>query len=307
NMMVSVLKQFDLAPIDTLLVFEGMHSKSKRRLIESTYKEGEDKAPGNYVEFEKLRAKMQEVWLGLGAQCIDQDFVEGDDILAYLAQHTEQDLVIATGDRDLTVLNGTNKYGAKVLVACRDQPLGENPYGPWELQLIPLHKALVGDTGDKIKGVVGFGESKWFEFIRLYGEDGCFELLDLLKAGKLGPLHAQAEECKLIKMICDQEAQCLRSYRLGCLHPEWVNTTINPLRIKAGMVREAPEMPDERLAQWYQKKVLITALNLEAWKKSLLGYVQDSPFVTFDIETSTGEESDEWIDRQNKNADPDED
>src|SRR6185369_16240819 len=83
--------------------------------------------------------------------------------------------------------------------------------------------------------------------------------------------------------------------------------TINPLRIKAGMVREAPEMPDERLAQWYQKKVLITALNLEAWKKSLLGYVQDSPFVTFDIETSTGEESDEWIDRQNKNADPDED
>ena len=304
NMMCSALKQFQLAPIDAILVFEGMHSKTPRRRIEATYKEDDSRAPEAYQEFEALRSKMLDVWLALGATAMQQDYVEGDDVLAYLARETETDVVIATGDRDLTVLNGTNGYGAKIQVRYNSEPLGSNPYGPWDLRLIPVHKALVGDSGDKIKGVVGFGPGKWIDFLVTYGEEGAFEVQRLLEeTGRLGDLHTQTAECKLIKMMCDQEAQCYRSYLMGKLHPEWVNTMINPLQITAGMVKPAPTPRDERLQQWHQRTVLITGEEIDRWKKPLLALVQESSFVTFDIETSTGDESDDWIDRQSKSDD----
>ena len=126
NMVVAALKQFDLAPIDMIWVGEGMHSKAPRRRIESSYKEGDSHAPESYPEFEALRAKMLDTWLALGATAVQQDHVEGDDVLAYLAAHTEQDLVIATGDRDLTILNGRNAHGAAVFVRYNQEPVGKN-------------------------------------------------------------------------------------------------------------------------------------------------------------------------------------
>lgn len=307
NHMCSVLKQFDLAPIDVLLVFEGMHGKSKRRNIEATYKEGDSRAPEAYQEFESLRSKLQDTWLSLGSIALQQDYVEGDDILAYLARETEQDLVVASSDRDLTVLNGINSLGARVHVRCGDHQVGSNPYGPWDLRLIPVYKALVGDSGDCIKGVVGFGPQKWIDMIVLYGEEGLFELQRRLENDpNLGDMHAQVDECKLIKMICAQEAQCYRNYLLGRLHPEWVNSMINPLKITAGMVKAAPaQHRDERLQQWYQRKVLIDADNIEAWKKPLVELITEAPFVAFDVETSTSDESDEWVDRQSNSDEVD--
>lgn len=306
NHMVAALKQFDLAPIDMIMVFEGMHAKAPRQRIEPSYKEGDSRAPEAYQEFETLRAKMHEVWLALGATAIQQDYVEGDDILAFLAMESEQDLVIATGDRDLTVLNGQNKHGARVVVRYNQEPIGQNPYGAWDIRLIPVHKALVGDSGDKIKGVVGFGDTKWVDMLVAYGEEGLFQIQGLLETtGRLGDLHQQVDEDKLIKMICEQEAQCYRSYQLGRLHPEWCNTIINPLQITAGMVKEQPEYRDERLQQWYQRKVLITAENQVQWSQPILALVQEAPFVVFDIETSTSAESDEWVDRQSSSDEDD--
>jgi len=301
NMMTAALKQFDLAPVDMVLVFEGMHSKAPRRRIESSYKEGDSHAPESYPEFEALRAKMLDTWLALGATAVQQDHVEGDDVLAYLAAHTEQDLVIATGDRDLTILNGRNAHGATIRVRYNQEPIGQNPYGPWDLRLISVYKALVGDSGDKIKGVVGFGPKKWEEMLIAYGEEGLFEVDRLLReTGRLGDLHAQVEEDKNIKLICEQEAQCYRSFQLGLLHPEWVNTMVNPLQWKAGMVKDAPAQRDERLQQWHQRKTLVTAKTIEQWAEPLLALVQESPFVAFDIETSTPPESDDWLAEQSK-------
>lgn len=296
--MVASLKRFNLKPIDTILVFEGMHSKKMRQLFDTGYKEGDEKAPDNYKEFEKLRALLRQVWLDLGATAMQQDHVEGDDVLAWLARETEQDLVIRTGDGDLTVLNGVNAYGSKISVVKGDNEPGVNPYGPWDSKLITAYKALVGDTSDKIKGVVGFGKKSFEDLLINFGEDGVSYIQKLLEAGNLGPLHAQADEDKLVRMICDQEANAVKSYRCARLYPERVNLLHNPLQMQAGMVKGAPDIPDERLQHWYAGQTLVTAANYDQVVLQFKLWMQHTPFVTFDIETSTPDESDEWLARQ---------
>ena len=298
NMMVGALDQFGLAPIDAILVFEGMHSKQKRRAFDPIYKAGEDKAPENYAEFEKLREMMRNLWKGLGSTLMSQDFVEGDDVLAYLAREAEQDLVIATGDGDLTILHGTNAHGSKIIVRRNHDPLGQHPYGPWDRQLITLWKSLVGDTSDKIRGVEGFGEKSFEAMLLAYGEDGMHELLDLLAKSDLGPLYPQVGEDKLIKKIVEQEKNAVRSYRVARIYPEWVNTAQVPLVIEAGMVTPKPAQADERVAQHYGQTFLVTADNYQGFIEWMPRLLEASPFVTFDIETSTSDESDQWIEAQ---------
>lgn len=298
NMMTAALEQFNLAPIDAILVFEGMHSKQKRRAIDPGYKEGDEKNPENYVEFEKLRETMRSLWKGLGAALVQQDYVEGDDVLAYLAREAEQDLVIATGDGDLTILHGTNEHGSKIIVRRGHDPLGQHPYGPWDRKLITLYKALVGDTADKIRGVEGFGKKSFEALLIAYGEEGLLYIMSLLEAGNLGPIYPQVGEDKLIKMIVDQERNAVKSYRVAKLYPNWVNTAINPLQFEAGMVTPKPAQPDERLAKWYGQTFLVTAENYSRFMAWLPQIIAESPFATFDIETSTSEESDDWVANQ---------
>ena len=299
NYMVASLKRFQLRPIDTILVFEGMHSKKMRQLFDTGYKEGDEKAPDNYKEFEKLRALLRQTWLDLGATAMQQDYVEGDDVLAWLARESEQDLVIRTGDGDLTVLNGTNAFGSKIFVVKGDNEPGVNPFGPWDIKLITAYKALVGDTSDKIKGVVDFGKKSFEKLLIAFGEDGIGYIQQLLETGNLGPLHAQAGEDKLIRMICDQEANAIKSYRCARLYPERVNVLNNPIQMQAGMVKGAPdEIRDERLEQWYAESGLVTVENYDEVLKRIKRWEPLTPFFTFDIETSTPDESDEWLARQ---------
>jgi 5'-3' exonuclease len=296
NMMCAALHTFQCAPIDCLLIFEGMQSKKQRMMIDKEYKAGRDadRPAEAYVEFEKVRERVRKTWKDLGACAVSQPFVEGDDVLAWLARETEEDMVIATRDRDLTVLNQVNDYGATVQVLCGDHKIGENPYGPWDLKLLPLYKALVGDSSDNIKGVVGFGDGKWIDFLSKYGEDGALELLELLEQGALGPLHAQAEECKLIKLICSQEANAIKSYKCGRLYPDWVNTLKHQVEFSPGMV-SLEHQADERLQRWAGEAHLITADNFDFMTQAAERPLAASPELILDIETSTPPESDEWL------------
>jgi DNA polymerase I-like protein with 3'-5' exonuclease and polymerase domains/5'-3' exonuclease len=311
NMMVSPMSAYRITPINTLLVFEGMASKKPRLAIDPNYKAGRDKDRPKeaYDEFEKLRTQLRELWLSLGAQTLSQSFVEGDDILAWLAAETEEDLVIVSRDRDMVILDGVNKHGAKVTVVCGDHKPGENPYGPWDLKLLPVYKALVGDANDGIKGVVGFGDKKWIDFLVAYGEEGAFELMEMLEKGNLKDLAPLAEPdtsvtpplpgCKLCKKILEASADAIRCYRLGKLYPGWVNTFANPIEIKAGMVKPLPARPDERLKQWYGRSRLVTIDNQNEALKWMESKLLETAEVSLDIESSTPDESDEWLEAMN--------
>lgn len=311
SMLCKLLRETGHQPIDTILVFEGRSSKSRRMLIDSTYKGGgaQTRPPEAYEQFHLLRTRIGQVWRDLGATAMIQDLAEGDDTLAWLAREYPGELTIATYDGDLTVLNTeegqTNAYGGTCKVWI-DGNVGLNKYGSFEYRRTRIYKALVGDSSDGIKGCAGMGPETFFKLVECVGWDGIDELEAMLDAGDLGELHALAEEDsaqgKLLKKLVKSEESVIRAWKLVQLRPDWIDTMQHPLQWVAGKVALLPVDADERLADWYGSNYLITADNYQDALDTLAEYGSGSPFVAFDIETSTPPESDDWLASQD---DPD--
>ena len=299
NSIKAALDEFKLAPIDLIMVSEGMHSKSPRLSINSEYKATRAaRAPEHYKEYEELQRLVREAFKGLGAIEVSQPYVEGDDILAWLAANTEEDLVVMSNDGDLVQLHGTNAYGANVQVRTKGE-IGRNPYGDFDCKLITTYKALVGDTSDNIKGCKGFGTVAFLKFIQEFGEDGLQELQTMLETGSLRALEAMAEgdSSGILAKIFEQRQGVLNSYFLAKMYPEWVDTIDHALEWSPGMVLKAT---DERLKHWGAQQRLVTAGNYAEALKFFESKLGESPFVSFDIETSTPPESDDWLAAQGK-------
>jgi len=297
--MLDVLKQFRLQPINCILAFEGANSKSRRLLIDNGYKGGgaSSRPPQAYEEFTKLREMLKQTWKDLGAQTMWQDAAEGDDTLAWLAHNTEDDLVVATFDNDLTVLNMVNAYGAKVETWINEM-VGYNKYGPFDYDLVTTYKALVGDASDKIKGCPGFGPGAWESLRAQYGDDGVREIHTMLQGSHLGQLahFIQGPQDKLLQKILDNAPQVQTCFDLARVRPEWVNPMRVPIHWEPGMVRQLrPDDRDPRLKQWYGKTRLITADNFDAAIAWAMPHILASEDLGLDIEGSTPDESDEWL------------
>lgn len=302
NKIVGALNRFGLAPKDAIFVYEGRSAKKQRLMISPTYKakKPEDEKPVQFHEqLQLLQNKLQQTFHDLGSLGVQQDFVEADDMLAWLARNMEEDLVIVSGDGDMLALVGTNGYGAKIDVLFGDE-LSVNKYGPFPFDLIPVYKSLVGDSSDKIKGCPGFGEDKFLKFVAAYGEEGLYEILRLLESNSLSELAGNAEEDKVVKLIYTQRDETLKSYRLVKLRPEWVNTLMHPLRFTPGLALPKPEQPDERLAKWYATQYLVTGAKFDAAVAWARPFLERSDFIGLDIEASTPPESDDWLANQSK-------
>lgn len=295
NMMLEVMDTYKVTPIDCVLVFEGISSKSKRLLISSDYKAGrESRAPQAYESFEECKQMLLKAFLDMGATAVTQDYAEGDDTLAYLAEHSEVRFIVATYDGDMTKLNTKrNAYGAEV-EAWIGGLRGVNKYGNFAPHLVTAYKALVGD-GNEYPGCKGFGPGAFEKFLEAFGEDGLQQFQDMCERSSLDELHAM--EHPLIAKICASEEQVLMSYELAKLRPEWVNTLQHPLQIRAGMVAIKTGQEDDRLSKWYGNVWLVTAKEFAAASEFVKQHLNYSPYVTLDIETSTPDESDEWLAR----------
>lgn len=303
NHMIAELKQWRLTPEDAVLVFEGKDSKKRRCMIDPQYKakRDADKPPEAYEQFNLLKNKLKQTFRDLGAIAVSQDYVEGDDILAWLAQHTEQDAIVSTYDNDLVVLNQVNAYGAKIMVSVKGE-VALNKYGDFDLALVTLYKSLVGDSSDNVKGSPGFGPTAFMKLIATYGEDGAYELLDLLKQGQRDQLAvlAKSNGCKLLQKIVDTWEEVVKSYKVVLLHPEWVNTIRQQLTWEPGMVK--PECNDERLRQWRGQARLVTAENYDAALAFFQSKVGETKDFSIDFETTTPDESDDWLEQRGKNG-----
>ena len=300
NSLVAVLKECNCVPRDLVLVFEGKDSKRRRCMIEPTYKATRDSRPPEaYLVFNALKEKLGQVLRNLGATAVTQDGVEGDDVLAYLAAHAEEDAVVMSNDNDLIWMNGTNEYGGTTTVRINGVS-GVNKYGDFDFKLVTLYKALVGDSSDNIKGVKGFGPKAWMAVNIRYGDDGCAELERLVVTGNRDEVAVIAKEngCKFLDKVVDQWDAAVQSYRLAQLHPEWVNTIRMPLVWTPGVLRSGCD--DERLRRWAPQSRLVTADKFDVALAFLKSKVQETEFFTIDFETTTEMESDDWLESRGK-------
>ena len=138
--------------------FDGMDSRAQRRALYPEYKNTASRAKNKQdpTKYELLRQFKNEDLPKLGGIFIvEKPGVEADDIirsLVRLVAGPNVDIEIASNDGDLvdlTALDGVTQPQGKMAPCCSC---------PTE---IPLYKTLVGDTGDNIKGLKGFGDKAW--------------------------------------------------------------------------------------------------------------------------------------------------
>lgn len=295
NSLVATMQRYNATPIDLVFVREGMNSKFPRIAIYKDYKNKVDSRPAEaYTEFGKLREQICDTFRNLGSIVICQDNVEADDVIAWVAQNLREDMVIDTNDNDLSVLQGVNAHGYKITTYIGGEE-NVNKYGLFPAKYITLYKSMVGDASDKIKGIPGFGAAAWIEFHRRFGEDGMEYLTSLGEKQSLAELEEDAEKDKFIKKIYDERDEFIRSYKLAKLHPEWVQTMQNAVQFMPGMVGMLGPVTDERLKQWGAAKRLVTATNYEKALSFLKSKLEESPYFVVDLETSTSDDSDEWL------------
>jgi DNA polymerase I-like protein with 3'-5' exonuclease and polymerase domains/5'-3' exonuclease len=305
NSMVGYCTHYNIHPKDCIIVVEGAGNKVPRQAIYAGYKVSSGKPKEAYDVFVAVRDRVLDVWRGLGATAIRQDGCEADDVLGWLAKYSRNNLILASRDNDILVLNGTNEYGATIKTSGDNYREDHNPYGMFPMKFITVYKAMVGDSGDKIPGIPGFGPQAWIDFDREFGDAGLAEMERLAQLGNLNDLAMDATQHKGIHKIYVNSDSFLKCYALAKLHPEWVNQVNNPLIWMPGFPnpRNALALADERLRKWAPAMRLVTADNYDAavaWMKTKLA---ESPEYALDFETATPPESDDWLasrDAENK-------
>lgn len=296
NSLVAYHKRYNLAPRDAILVVEGANSKAPRLGILPTYKVGSSRPELAYTNWRAARDRLVETWRNMGAIMVKQDNAEADDVCAYLARHTRTNLIIASRDNDLLVLGGVNKHGATVTIAQENSLENDNPYGAFPLEFITLYKALVGDDSDKIKGISGFGVAAWRDLDALVGDAGLRELSRLIDTNNMKELALDATKNKLIMSIYTNQDVVTQCWKAAKLHPEWVNTVERPLQWFPGFPNAASDVrKDERLYRWGAANMLVTADTYDKAVEFLQQHLESTPCVGVDFETSSPDESDDWL------------
>jgi DNA polymerase I-like protein with 3'-5' exonuclease and polymerase domains/5'-3' exonuclease len=294
NSVHSVLKQFNAVPSDIIMVFEGMNAKLLRQSIFPGYKAGRDtRPPEAYEEFNKALELTKNVLMQLGASAVKQDGMEADDVIAYLSKHLPKTLVVST-DGDMTKL-----YSASCDIYLNGN-LNQNKYGIFPFEYTTLYKALVGDSSDNIKGAYQFGPKKFEDLYVKFDDDGLELLEQLILNKQLEKLAEDVPSLPSLQKIIDDKESVYVSYDLARFYPEKINTYRKPLQWEVGMVHPNPDLEDDRFTKWYAQIQGVTADNYDDIVRQALPRLLASPFVSVDIETSTSQESDDWMDAKQK-------
>ena len=289
NSVVSCLTTTGHTPNQMILVVEKGSTKARRRVFFDGYKKDGPSRPQELMD--SINAATDMVVNALryvGATVVSQAGIEADDVIAYLVRNLKGErLTIFSNDGDLARLMDQED----VMMWKGGKIVSENPFGPFDCRHITLFKALVGDSSDTYPGAKGFGEKAWLDLLVNYGEH-LDSLEGMVKRKVLHELEDDVAFFKPFRKVIDNADTVYACYRVATLYPEWVDGLRTPLVWKAGMVRPAE---DYRLRPWAEQSRLVTAANYSAAYEFLASRVAQTEEFCLDLETSTCDESDDWL------------
>lgn len=260
NSIVAALETFGLKPSDLIFVSDGMYAKARRQNFYPGYKEPSyvppwkegkaNKVPATRPpqwndEFNKARASLLQAFRDVGASAAGQNGVEADDIIAFLTERLEGEVIIFSEDGDLSQL-----ISERVSMYRQGARLTVNPYGPFSVKRIAVWKALVGDSSDNYHGAVGFGEKAFLDLLVNFGEKGLAGLEGMMQRRTLHELEDDVSFFKPFRKVIDGAEHVYQSYDVAKLRPEWVDTERLPLQWTEGAIRPRDQIEDGRLRRW---------------------------------------------------------
>jgi DNA polymerase I-like protein with 3'-5' exonuclease and polymerase domains/5'-3' exonuclease len=297
NSITSMMEFLGVTPYDLVFVVEGSDGARLRRSIYPGYKNRPPKPPEWDMELASMLATLEGCFRRLGSTFVTQDGVEADDVVSYLAKNLTGQRTVWMNDGD-----GHTLIGPEVHHFYKGQLITRaefNPYGPFDVRFIPLYKALVGDDSDTVKGCPGFGQVAWEKLLTLLDDDGLEGLAGYIERRQLELLEEDVQYFKPFRKIIDNATEIYQSWRVVNLMPERVNTPRAPLTWRPGICLnfDRPVHLDDRLKAHAQQRWLVTSENFDKIlsSESLFQSIATGRQPALDVETSTNEDSDDWL------------
>ena len=263
-------------PDQVYVVFDGAGSTTNRKNILSEYKSGrEDQRVTNWEVFDSLDdehdSKVDQIvrvihyLKTLPVKTVILDKVEADDIIAYLCDklpnHPDDKVFIVSSDKDFLQLINKNvivyrpmekKYYTEEVFKAKYKMSPQN---------FILHKTLLGDASDKIKGVKGLGEKGLLKKFPELSErdltfDDIFEICE--KKFKDHVVYA-----RIIQGVDDLE----KNYKVMDLSNPMMDKNEKNYLDEVAKSKELNYIPEQFIALYNEDKLGGMIRNLDYWLK----------------------------------------
>jgi len=263
-------------PDQVYVVFDGAGSTTNRKNILSEYKSGrEDQRVTNWEVFDSLDdehdSKVDQIvrvihyLKTLPVKTVILDKVEADDIIAYLCDklpnHPDDKVFIVSSDKDFLQLVNKNvvvyrpmekKYYTEEVFKAKYKMSPQN---------FILHKTLLGDASDKIKGVKGLGEKGLLKKFPELSErdltfDNIFEICE--KKYKDHVVYA-----RIIQGVDDLE----KNYKVMDLSNPMMDENEKNYLDKVAKSKELNYIPEQFISLYNEDQLGGMIRNLDYWLK----------------------------------------
>ena len=272
----AMIRQID--PTQVYVVFDGAGSANNRKNINPLYKSGRDlQRITNWDAFDDKRdeddskvdqmVRVIQYLKTLPVKTVSIDKVEADDIIAYLCNKVINDpkdkAFIVSSDKDFIQLVNDN-----VIVY---RPMEKEYYTEQTVidkyKMSPknfiLHKTLLGDNSDKIKGVKGLGEKGLYKkFPELMERDMNLEDIFTICEAKLKDHVVYA---RVLQNMDEME----RNYKIMDLDNPMISKKEEEYLDKLVNSDIPPYLPEQFVAFYNQDKLGGMIRNVEFWVKDL--------------------------------------
>jgi len=191
-------------PTHALVAFDAGNTTFRHSFFDD-YKAGRSKTPG---EFSEQMPYLRDMLDGFGIKHYELENFEADDIIGTLSAQVdsaEYDVVVVSGDRDLTQLAKDNvrvDITVKGVSELKEYTVNsiQEEMGISPLQIIDM-KGLAGDASDNIPGVTKIGEKTALKLLKEYGSvEGIYENIETLKKSKMKENLINEKETALSKL-----------------------------------------------------------------------------------------------------------
>ena len=272
----ALIRQID--PTQVYVVFDGAGSSNNRKNILPEYKSGRDlQRITNWDAFDDLEdehdAKVDQMvriiqyLKTLPVKTCSIDKVEADDIIAYFSkvipQKPEDKIFIVSSDKDFLQLINEN-----VIIY---RPMEKEYYTEQTMvdryKMSPknfiLHKTLLGDNSDKIKGVKGLGEKGLYKkFPELTERDMSLEDIFNICESKL-------KEHVVYARVIQNRSDLEKNYKIMDLDNPMIDENDEKYLNKVVESDIPPYLPEQFVAFYNQDKLGGMIRNVEFWVKEI--------------------------------------
>jgi len=274
-----------LKPTRVVIVFDGKGGSNRRKSMYKGYKEGrtgltkinrlagyedlEDQQESMRKQFTRLIQYLQVLPISLTYI----DYVEADDIMAYLANHYfKKEVTIISSDKDfLQLVNDRIKVYAPTKKKMYDEAMVMEDYGVKPQNLV-FYRCLEGDKSDNIEGVRGVGPKTILNKMQFLNED------TLTLDGFMEKVKTECDD-KLSQKLTKNTTTIEMNYRLMQLKDPEISSSIKS-NVREIMDNQEPQLDIVEFKKMFMYDKLYTAFsNVDSWLRnsflSLEGFLRN--------------------------------